>query len=180
MVFRPCPTARSRSNCEQHPDAEIVHSQPGLGLILGARVLSEFDDNPTLLTDAAPAAAPTRKLSRSPAPRDPDKAGLGQPRPRTPVNELICYRHALAMTSGSARSGRPPEASRYPKRILRLNLTYSASVPLTVSFLVLVPRNSAARSIRSSSRSMRAYPQAVVAFDLGESVGKDTPPCALC
>ncbi len=24
------------------------------------------------------------------------------------------------------------------------------------------------------------YPQAVVAFDLGESVGKDTPPCALC
>jgi len=25
-----------------------------------------------------------------------------------------------------------------------------------------------------------AYPQAVVAFDLGESVGKDTPPCALC
>ena len=26
----------------------------------------------------------------------------------------------------------------------------------------------------------RPYPQAVVAFDLGESVGKDTPPCALC
>ena len=25
-----------------------------------------------------------------------------------------------------------------------------------------------------------SYPQAVVAFDLGESVGKDTPPCALC
>ncbi len=24
----------------------------------------------------------------------------------------------------------------------------------------------------------RPYPQAVVAFDLGESVGKDTPPCA--
>ena len=24
----------------------------------------------------------------------------------------------------------------------------------------------------------KAYPQAVVAFDLGESVGKDTPPCA--
>jgi transposase len=32
---------------EQHPDAEIVRSQPGLGLILGARVVAEFGDDPT-------------------------------------------------------------------------------------------------------------------------------------
>ena len=30
----------------QHPDAEIVMSQPGLGPILGARVLGEFGDDP--------------------------------------------------------------------------------------------------------------------------------------
>src|SRR4051812_11647720 len=30
----------------QHPDAEIILSQPGLGLILGARVLAEFGDDP--------------------------------------------------------------------------------------------------------------------------------------
>jgi transposase len=30
----------------QHPDAEIVLSQPGLGMILGARVLAEFGDDP--------------------------------------------------------------------------------------------------------------------------------------
>jgi Transposase IS116/IS110/IS902 family len=30
----------------QHPDAEIIGSQPGLGLILGARVLGEFGDDP--------------------------------------------------------------------------------------------------------------------------------------
>jgi transposase len=30
----------------QHPDAEIYLSQPGLGPILGARVLAEFGDNP--------------------------------------------------------------------------------------------------------------------------------------
>jgi transposase len=30
----------------QHPDAEIVVSQPGLGPILGARVLAEFGDDP--------------------------------------------------------------------------------------------------------------------------------------
>ena len=30
----------------QHPDAEIILSQPGLGPILGARVLAEFGDDP--------------------------------------------------------------------------------------------------------------------------------------
>jgi transposase len=31
---------------EQHPDAAVVRSLPGLGTILGARVLSEFGDAP--------------------------------------------------------------------------------------------------------------------------------------
>ena len=30
----------------QHPDAEIIRSQPGLGAVLGARVLAEFGDAP--------------------------------------------------------------------------------------------------------------------------------------
>jgi len=30
----------------RHPDAEIYASQPGLGVILGARVLAEFGDDP--------------------------------------------------------------------------------------------------------------------------------------
>ena len=37
---------------EQHPDAGIVRSQPGLGVILGARVLGEFGDNPDRYHDA--------------------------------------------------------------------------------------------------------------------------------
>jgi transposase len=36
----------------QHPDAEIYTSQPGLGQILGARVLAEFGDDPTRYADA--------------------------------------------------------------------------------------------------------------------------------
>jgi transposase len=36
----------------QHPDAEIYRSQPGLGTILGARVLAEFGDDPTRFADA--------------------------------------------------------------------------------------------------------------------------------
>jgi transposase len=36
----------------QHPAAEIYLSQPGLGVVLGARVLSEFGDDPTRYADA--------------------------------------------------------------------------------------------------------------------------------
>ena len=36
----------------RHPDAEIILSQPGLGMILGARVLAEFGDDPTRYTHA--------------------------------------------------------------------------------------------------------------------------------
>jgi Transposase IS116/IS110/IS902 family len=32
---------------EQHPDAKVVHSLPGLGTVLGARVLGEFGDDRT-------------------------------------------------------------------------------------------------------------------------------------
>ncbi|MDP8977177.1 MAG: IS110 family transposase [Actinomycetota bacterium] len=31
---------------EQHPDAELLHRLPGLGVVLGARVLAEFGDDP--------------------------------------------------------------------------------------------------------------------------------------
>jgi transposase len=36
----------------RHPDAEIYLSQPGLGVILGARVLAEFGDDPHRYADA--------------------------------------------------------------------------------------------------------------------------------
>jgi hypothetical protein len=37
---------------EQHPDAELILSLPGLGVVLGARVLAEFGDAPNRYTDA--------------------------------------------------------------------------------------------------------------------------------
>jgi transposase len=40
-------TGQLQRHFEQHPDAEIVRSQPGLGVILGARVVAEFGDDPT-------------------------------------------------------------------------------------------------------------------------------------
>jgi transposase len=38
-------------NFGRHPDAEIYRSQPGMGAILGARVLSEFGDDPNRYAD---------------------------------------------------------------------------------------------------------------------------------
>ncbi len=35
-----------REHFGRHPDAEIILSQPGLGPVLGARVLAEFGDDP--------------------------------------------------------------------------------------------------------------------------------------
>jgi transposase len=37
---------------DQHPDAQIIRSQPGLGTILGARALGEFGDDPNRFVDA--------------------------------------------------------------------------------------------------------------------------------
>jgi len=39
--------AELRPSFEKHPDAEIYRSLPGLGIVLGARVLSEFGDDRT-------------------------------------------------------------------------------------------------------------------------------------
>jgi transposase len=36
----------------QHPDAELIQSQPGLGAVLGARVLAEFGDAPSRYASA--------------------------------------------------------------------------------------------------------------------------------
>jgi transposase len=37
---------------KQHPDAEIIRSLPGLGMVVGARVLGEFGDDPNRYADA--------------------------------------------------------------------------------------------------------------------------------
>jgi transposase len=44
--------AELAASFEAHPDAKILRSLPGLGLVLGARVLAEFGDDPTRYADA--------------------------------------------------------------------------------------------------------------------------------
>jgi transposase len=40
-----------RDHFGRHPDAEVILSQPGMGLVLGARVLAEFGDGPRRCAD---------------------------------------------------------------------------------------------------------------------------------
>ena len=54
----------------RHPDAEIYASQPGLGVILGARVLGEFGDDPT--------ATPTPKARKNYAGTSPITRASGK------------------------------------------------------------------------------------------------------
>ncbi len=44
--------AKLADHFEQHPDAKIIRSLPGLGMTLGARVLAEFGDAPNRYLDA--------------------------------------------------------------------------------------------------------------------------------
>lgn len=44
--------AELATHFEAHPDADIYRSLPGLGVVLGARVLGEFGDDPTRYTTA--------------------------------------------------------------------------------------------------------------------------------
>jgi transposase len=43
---------RVEAHFGQHPDAEVYLSQPGIGVVLGARVLAEFGDAPSRYADA--------------------------------------------------------------------------------------------------------------------------------
>jgi transposase len=68
---------RLTDSFDKHPDAEIVRSQPRLGNILGARVLSEFGATPTATPILKPDVT-TPEPPLSPAPRgSPKSSSLG-------------------------------------------------------------------------------------------------------
>jgi hypothetical protein len=63
----------------KHPDAEILRSLPGLGVVLGARVLGEFGDDP--LHRCCQSARLRRKRPDHPRLRQ-GEGGAGAPRPQ--------------------------------------------------------------------------------------------------
>ena len=84
---------------EQHADAEIVASLPGLGPVLGARALAEFGDDPDRYSDAKArkAYAGTAPITRASGTRHTVLARVA--RNRHLVN--ACFRWAYASLRGS-------------------------------------------------------------------------------
>ena len=69
--------AEFASHLDAHPDAEVITSQPGLGAVLGARVLGEFGDDPDRYSDARARKnyAGTSPITVSSGKRTPGKRG---------------------------------------------------------------------------------------------------------
>ena len=112
----------------QHPDAEIILSQPGLGMILGARVLAESGDDPRRYADgkARRNYAATSPITRAPgqeenrrrplrpqrpARRRPQRPGLRRP-------ERLTWRPRLLRPAARQRTRpqRRPAKTRQPPR----------------------------------------------------------------
>ena len=99
-----------------HPDAMIVRSQPGLGVVLGARVLAEFGDDPDRYQTAKgrKAYAGTAPVTRSSGLRTTVVA-------RAACNQRLvdaCYLWAFAALTaspgGAALLRHPPRPRRHP------------------------------------------------------------------
>jgi transposase len=93
-----------------HPDAEIVRSQPGLGMVLGARVLAEFGDDPHRYATAKgrKAYAGTAPVTRSSGRRTVVVA-------RAACNQRLvdaCYLWAFAALTASPGARRCYDAHR--------------------------------------------------------------------
>jgi Transposase IS116/IS110/IS902 family len=102
-----------RSIFGRHRDAEIYASQPGLGVILGARVLAEFGDDPHRYADAK---ARKNYAGTAPITRPGASPSFSRPRIGTSVPMIKGFitpsaeegtRHTHARPSGSIRQFEP-------------------------------------------------------------------------
>ncbi len=104
----------------QHPDAEVYASQPGLGVILAARVLGEFGDDhiatPTperaRTTPAPPRSPRLGRRRRSCSPATHATADSATPCSNGPSAHCADHPGAVPTTSNSAPQHRPPRRPR--------------------------------------------------------------------
>ncbi|MCA1846515.1 MAG: IS110 family transposase [Actinobacteria bacterium] len=116
-----------RGSFETHPDAEIILSHPGLGFILGARVLAEFGDDRTRYADAR---ARKRYAGTAPITKASGKSKVVLARfARNSRLADACYLWAFAALSASPgarafydahRAARPNDKSAHSKALRAL------------------------------------------------------------
>ncbi len=98
--------AQLADDFKQHPDAEILLSQPGLGVVLSARVLGESGDDPTCYLNAK-----ARKNYAGNAPITKRSGKWGMVSRRVARNELLA--DATFLWARSALSASPGARSYY-------------------------------------------------------------------
>ena len=110
---------------EAHPDATVVRSLPGLGTILGARVLGEFGDEPDRYHTAKSRRRTARHITHYPGLRhQKSRASLSRPQPAPGGRHLpLGVRRAHRLTrrprllrSASRRRRHPPRRPPRPRQ----------------------------------------------------------------
>ncbi|HEY2957962.1 MAG TPA: IS110 family transposase [Actinomycetota bacterium] len=121
-------TGRLEDRFGQHPDAEFVRSLPGLGLVLGARVVAEFGDDPTRYADpkARKSYAGTAPVTRASGKRRVVLARLARNRRLADA----CYQWAFSALTAS------PGARRYYDRCRAAGKTHQQALRALANRLV--------------------------------------------
>ena len=99
----------------RHPDAEIYLSQPGLGEILGARVLAEFGDDPSATSTPRARKNYSGMTPITRASGNPGRARPPRPQPTTrrrPLPTGVHRTHRLTRRPRLLR--RPPRPGQHP------------------------------------------------------------------
>jgi transposase len=107
------------ANFESHPDADIYLSQPGLGDVLGARVLGEFGDDPNRYTDAKSrknyaGTSPLTVASGKNAPCWPATCATSASTTRSTCGHSVPYRPAPAPAPSTTNTAPPAIATTRP------------------------------------------------------------------
>ena len=144
-------TSQLQRHFDQHPDAEIVRSLPGLGVILGARVVAEFGDDPTRYGNpkARKSYAGTAPITRASGKRRVVAARLARNRRLADA----CYRWAFSALQTS------PGARGYYDRCRAAGKTHSQALRALANRLVGILHG----CLRHRSRydESRAWPAAI-------------------
>jgi hypothetical protein len=121
---------------EQHPDSDIYHSLPGFGVVLGARALGEFGDDPnryatskvspklrrhvTIDDRVREEEGRSRPTRPQPAPLRRTRSGRvlrAHPKPRMPPLLRPAPNQRRSPSSGPTRARQPPR--QHPSRLAR-------------------------------------------------------------
>ena len=100
----------------QHPDAEIITSQPGLGVVLGARVLAEFGDDKDRFLDAKARRnyAGTSPITKTSGTRRVVLARYARNRRLADALHQQAFRRAQRLTRRPSVLRPPPSPRRHP------------------------------------------------------------------